>query len=84
MATILKIEKSRHLVVIMNGPLKRTGRPPSWIFKIKNYNGCALERPILHHCAKFRGDRSYRCNLQRFRNFSRFQMKCRNLLDGHA
>jgi len=34
-AAILKIEKLQYLTMIQNGSLKRTGRPPSWLLKIK-------------------------------------------------
>ena len=44
--------------------------PPAWIFEIKNFNSCALYRRVLHHRAKFYGDRSYRCSdIEKFREF---------------
>jgi len=38
---------------MQNGSLGHIGRPPSWFLKIKCLTTGALERPILHHCAKF-------------------------------
>jgi len=34
-AAIVKIEKSRYLMMMQNGPVKVIGRPPSWIFGTK-------------------------------------------------
>jgi len=35
--------------MMQNGSVRRIGHPPSWIFKIKNFDSQSLERPILHH-----------------------------------
>jgi len=57
-SVVVNIDKSRHLVMM----LKKIGRPPSWIFKIKLFNNDALGRLILYHCTKFLGDQSYYCS----------------------
>jgi len=38
-------------MMMHNGSLKRIGRPPSWIFKMKFLMGGALQTHILHHHA---------------------------------
>jgi len=45
--------------MMQKGSLKRIGRPPSWIFKMKILMSGALETLDHHHRAKFYGDRSY-------------------------
>jgi len=62
-------------MIMQNGSLKRIGRPPSWILKVKFFNGrvsqeqCVLETHVLHHRAKLRGSVEL---LQRYSDFSRF------------
>jgi len=52
-AAVLKIEKSRYVLLMQNESLKRIGRPPSWILKVKcNKRRCSGEL-IVHHCANF-------------------------------
>jgi len=37
------------------------GHPPSWIFEIQFLTVGVVKNPILHHCTKFRKDRSNHC-----------------------
>jgi len=60
MAAVLKIEKSRYVMMMQNGSAKCFSDPPSWTFKIILIAG-AIENPFCKIFAKFRGNRSYRC-----------------------
>ena len=75
----MKIDKLQYLMMMQNGSLKRVGRPPSWIFKMKFLMGGALETHVLHHRAKFFRDRWYCC--RDIAIFRVFQVKCKNSLD---
>jgi len=81
-AAIWKIEKLQYFMMMLNRSLKLVGRPPSWIVKIKFLSGDALERHVLHHHAKFYGDRSYCCKDVAF--FRVFLVECKHSLDDHA
>ena len=80
-AYIWKINKLQYLMMMQNGSLKCISRPPSWIFKIKLSMGGALET-VLHHRARFCGDRSNCC--KDIAIFRVFQLKCKNSLDDHT
>ena len=69
-------------MTMQNGSIKRVGRPPSWIDKIKFLTGDALVKHILHNRAKFCGDTSYR--YRDIAIFRVFLMKCENSKDDRA
>ena len=72
-AAVLKIGKSRYLMLMQNGSLQRIGRPPSWIFEIEIFNSRALQRHVLNHracCRRYR-----KISQERF-----FLGKCNNSL----
>ena len=52
-AAVLKIVKSRYLMMIQSRSFKRIGRTLSCICKIKFLTPGAFERHILHHRVKF-------------------------------
>jgi len=51
--------KLQCFMMMQNVFLKRIGRPPFWMVKIKFLTHNALERQVLHHRGKFCGYRSY-------------------------
>jgi len=65
----LKIDKLQYLMMLQNGSLKRIGRPPSWIFKMKFLMGSALEIRFAISCQILWGSVVL---LQRYLDFSRF------------
>ena len=80
-AYIWKISKLQYLMMMQNGSLKCISRPPSWIFKIKLSMGGALETRSASSCQILWRPVEL---LQRYRYFSRFQLKCKNSLDDHT
>ena len=82
-AGVLKIERSRYVVMMHSWSLKFIALPPSWIFRINFFNCVCTWELVLHSCAKFRGDRSYCCRDVTFFVIVFFLVKCINSLDGH-
>ena len=72
-----KIEKLQYFMMMLNRSLKLVGRPPSSIVKIKFLSGDALERHVLHHLAKFCGDRLY--SSRDIATFRFFPVKCKKM-----
>ena len=60
MQNFIKIAQTVAEIWRYNG-FQNDGRPPSWIFKFKFFNGRVVKRPVLHQRTKFRKDRSNRC-----------------------
>jgi len=65
-------------MMMKNRSLKRIGRRPSWIFKIKIFTGGALERHVSRHLSHFEEiDHTVAA-------IAIFRMKCKNSLDDRA
>jgi len=61
MPNYIKIDQTVVEIWRFNG-FQNGGSPPSWMFEIQIFlSVCIVKRPIAHHHAKFREDRSIRC-----------------------
>lgn len=79
--TILKIDKSRYIMMIENGSLERIGHPPSSVVKL-NFNGQCMKE--IHFAPVCEILWRLVMPLQRYRDFLYFLVKRKNSLDGRA